>query len=58
MADTSKTRKRKSEGKAILFFGALAGAAIGAALALVYSPSTGEENREQLVAYVSDKVGM
>jgi len=41
-----------------LFFGMLAGAAIGAAVALVYSPSNGEENREQLVAYVSNKAGL
>lgn len=50
----SKTRKG---GKGLLFFGMLAGAAIGAAVALIYSPSTGEENREKVVALVSSKFG-
>lgn len=62
MAKSKTTaRKRKNGGKvgkALLFFGMLAGAAIGAAVALVYSPSKGEENREHLVAYISDKAGL
>jgi len=58
MAKSGTARKKKSGGKALLFFGMLAGAAIGAAVALVYSPSNGEENREQLVAYVSNKAGL
>lgn len=48
---------RKREGKGLLFFGILAGAIVGAALALVYSPGTGEENREQVMEYISDKAG-
>ncbi len=39
-----------------MLLGLLAGAVVGAAVALVYSPGTGEQNREQLVEYVSDKV--
>lgn len=52
----STTRKRK--GKGLVFLGILAGAVIGAAVALVYSPSTGEENRERLMQYISEKVGI
>lgn len=50
------TRKRK--GKGLVFLGILAGAVIGAAVALVYSPSTGEENRERLMQYISEKTGI
>lgn len=50
-------RKRKQQGKALVFFGVLAGAIVGAALALVYSPGTGEENREQAMEYISEKAG-
>jgi len=49
---------KKREGKGLLFLGVLAGAVIGAAVALVYSPSTGDENREKIVEYVSEKTGM
>jgi len=58
MAKSEKTRKRKSGGKGLVFFGLLAGGVIGAALAMIYSPSNGEENREHLVAYISEKTGM
>jgi len=47
MASTGKT-SRKSGGRSITFLGVLAGAALGAALALVYSPGNGEKNRENL----------
>lgn len=46
----------KKGGKALTFWGILAGAAVGAAVALVYSPSTGEKNRRHLVQYVSNRV--
>ncbi len=42
----------KKGGRGPLIFGALAGALIGAAVALVYSPSNGEGNRQRLLSYV------
>ncbi len=50
-------RRQKREGKGLLFFGVLAGAIVGAALAFIYSPGTGEENREQAMKYISEKAG-
>jgi gas vesicle protein len=52
------TGKRKSKGKGLVFLGILAGAAIGAAVALVYSPGKGEENRERLMQYISERAGV
>lgn len=48
----------KRKGKALVFFGILAGAVIGAAVALVYSPANGEENRERLMQYISERAGV
>lgn len=39
---------RKKGGRAITLLGLLAGAAIGAAVALIYSPAEGERNRQKL----------
>lgn len=50
--------KRKRKGKGLVFLGILAGAVVGAAVALVYSPSNGEENRERLMQVVSEKIGI
>ena len=36
------------KGRFFTLFGLLAGAAVGAAVALIYSPHRGEENRAQL----------
>jgi gas vesicle protein len=46
MASTGKASK--SGGRILTFVGLLAGAAVGAALALIYSPGNGEKNREDL----------
>ncbi len=43
---------RKKGGRGPLIFGALAGAVIGAAVALVYSPSNGAGNRQRLLSYI------
>lgn len=48
----------KSKGKGLVFLGILAGAVIGAAVALVYSPANGEENRERLMQYISERAGV
>ena len=48
----------KRKGKGLVFLGILAGAVIGAAVALVYSPGTGEENREHLMQYISERAGV
>ncbi len=48
----------KRKGKGLVFLGILAGAAIGAAVALVYSPGKGEENRERLMQYISERAGV
>ncbi len=48
----------KRKGKGLVFLGILAGAVIGAAVALVYSPSNGEENRERLMQYISERAGV
>lgn len=48
----------KSKGKGHVFLGILAGALIGAAVALVYSPANGEENRERLMQYISERAGV
>ncbi|MEA2575744.1 MAG: hypothetical protein QOH93_3042 [Chloroflexia bacterium] len=48
----------KRKGKALVFLGILAGAVIGAAVALVYSPARGDENRERLMQYISEKAGV
>jgi gas vesicle protein len=48
----------KSKGKGLVFLGLLAGALIGAAVALVYSPANGEENRERLMQYISERAGV
>lgn len=53
----ANSRKQKAAGKALVLFGVLAGAIVGAALALVYSPGTGEENREQAMEYITEKAG-
>ncbi len=50
------TGKRK--GKVLVFLGILAGAVIGAAVALVYSPADGDENRERLMQYISERAGV
>jgi gas vesicle protein len=47
MADSTPTQ-RKKQGRGLTFLGLLTGAAIGAAVALIYSPSDGEKNRQQL----------
>ncbi len=54
----ASTGKSKSKSKGLVFLGILAGAAIGAAVALVYSPAKGEENREHLMQYISEKAGV
>ena len=48
----------KRKGKGLVFLGMLAGAAIGAAVALVYSPGKGEETRERLMQYISERAGV
>ncbi len=48
----------KRKGKGLIFLGILAGMAIGAAVALVYSPAKGEENRERLMQYISERAGV
>ena len=50
--------KSRSKGKGLVFLGILAGIAIGAAVALVYSPANGEENRERLMQYISERAGV
>ena len=50
--------KRNGKSKGLVLLGILAGAAIGAALALVYTPGSGEENREHLMQYISEKAGV
>ena len=40
--------EKKSTGRAFTLLGMLAGAAVGVAVALVYSPHDGEKNRQQL----------
>jgi gas vesicle protein len=50
--------KRKGKSKGLVLLGVLAGAVIGAAVALVYSPGSGEENREHLMQYISEKAGV
>lgn len=42
---------RKKGGRAITFLGLLAGAAIGAAVALIYSPADGTRNRQKLTEW-------
>lgn len=49
--------KRKRGGAVIWLAGALAGAAIGAAVALVYTPGTGEENRQRITKWVDARTG-
>ncbi len=48
--DTERTKKatKKSDGNTLLVLGSLLGAGIGAAIALVYSRGTGEQNRKDL----------
>jgi gas vesicle protein len=48
----------KSKGKGLVFLGILAGAVIGAAVALIYSPANGEGNRERLMQYISERAGV
>jgi gas vesicle protein len=50
--------KRRDKSKGLVLLGILAGAAIGAAVALVYSPGSGDENREHLMQYISEKAGV
>lgn len=49
-------RTRKSEGRGLTFLGILAGAALGAAVALVYTPARGEENRKRLNEWAGNRL--
>jgi len=51
-----RTRK-KNQGNVYTILGLAAGAAIGAGVALVYSPSRGEENRKRLQEWVQSRAG-
>ena len=46
----ARARKRQG-GNSLLLLGIIAGAAIGAAVALFYTPGTGEENRQRLAEW-------
>lgn len=48
----------KRKGKILVFLGIVAGVVIGAAVALVYSPGKGEENRERLMQHISERAGV
>jgi gas vesicle protein len=43
-------------GRAFVLLGLLAGVAVGAALALVYSPHDGQENRKQLNQWAHNRL--
>jgi gas vesicle protein len=43
-------------GRLFTLVGLAAGAAVGAAVALVYSPHNGEKNREQLVQWTGNRL--
>jgi gas vesicle protein len=52
---SASTRKREGGGIYTLL-GLLAGAAIGGAVGLVYSPGSGEENRKRLAGWANNRV--
>ncbi len=47
---------RKRNGRVLTLFGTLAGAAIGAAVGLVYTPAGGEENRKRLNSWANNRM--
>ncbi len=51
-----RREKQKRTGRGITLLGTLAGAAVGAAVGLVYTPTTGEKNRERLNKWASNRV--
>jgi gas vesicle protein len=48
---------RKQGGKGLLLLGLLAGATIGGAVGLVYTSSSGEQNRKHLEEWVNRRTG-
>ena len=48
-------RKRKANGNGMMLLGMLAGAAVGAAMGLVFAPSDGERNRQHLSEWVASR---
>lgn len=49
-------RKRKARGRGLTLLGILAGAAIGAAVGLVYTPANGEDNRKRLNEWANNRL--
>lgn len=47
--------KKKQGGKMITLFGVLTGAVVGAAVALTYTPGSGDENRQRLASWTQNR---
>ena len=47
----------KKQSNRIMLLGTLAGAAIGAGVALVYAPDKGEDNRKHLLEWANARLG-
>ena len=47
----------KKQSNRIMLLGTLAGAAIGAGVALVYAPDKGEDNRKHLLEWTNARLG-
>lgn len=48
-------RARRQQGNGLMLLGMLAGAAIGAAVGLFYTPASGEENRKRIARWVESR---
>ena len=49
-------KEKKTADKGLMLMGVLAGAAIGAAVSLVYTPADGEKNRKRLQEWVQSRL--
>ncbi len=53
----TQRRRGRGEGNRLMLMGLLTGAAIGAAVALFYTPGTGEQNRKRLSKWAASLAG-
>lgn len=52
----ARGRKGKSKGKGLTLLGLLAGAVVGGAIGLFYTPTTGEKNRQRLGEWAANRL--